>query len=448
MNAAVASILSPWSIDSLSVYWPILVEGMLVSVALGLIGCFLVVRGMSLLGDALSHSVLPGIVIGFLIGGSLHSPWILVGATAVGVAAAVLVQTVQHHSRVKEDASLGIVFTSLFALGVVMINLYAGQADLDPGCVLYGNIENFILDRQGIWPMAVILAGIVAALLVFYRHLLVSTFDPALAVSLGIPAVAVHYALMAALSLTVVAGFEAVGAILAVALLVLPGATARLWTDRMPTMLAFAAGHGIVSTVFGYWLSHPDVLNTSASGSICVAGFGLFVVSWLVAPRHGLVPQASARRRLQRMMAAENLLKAVEDLSNLTAGRDVSRAALAGDLRVGNRPLARSLARALRKGWLRRGAEGAVALTVSGREHSRRLVRAHELWERFLRQEVGLEADHVHDAAEWVEHYLSDDKVEHLDALLAPAAAPPELSAAPPPGASGDRRGVAPDPSA
>src|SRR5215211_8319470 len=128
-------------------YWPIILEGALVSVALGLIGCFLVVRGMSLLGDALSHSVLPGIVVGFLIGGSLHSPWILVGATVVGLGAAVLVQTVQHHSRIKEDASLGIVFTALFALGVVMINLYAGQADLDPGCVLYGNIENFILDR-------------------------------------------------------------------------------------------------------------------------------------------------------------------------------------------------------------------------------------------------------------------------------------------------------------
>src|SRR3712207_6654930 len=168
----------------LETYWPVLVQGALVSVALGLIGCFLVVRGMSLLGDALSHSVLPGIVVGFLIGGSLHSPWILVGATAVGVAAAVLVQTVQHHSRVKEDASLGIVFTSLFALGVVMINLYGGQADLDPGCVLYGNIEAFILEPDAIWLMAAILGGIVIGLVLFYRPLLVSTFDPGLAVSL------------------------------------------------------------------------------------------------------------------------------------------------------------------------------------------------------------------------------------------------------------------------
>src|SRR6187401_1703016 len=144
-------MLEPFTRTSLDVYWPILAEGALVSVALGLIGCFLVVRGVSLLGDALSHSVLPGIVLGFLIGGSLHSPWILIGATGVGLGAALLVQAVQHHSRVKEDASLGIVFTALFALGVVMINLYAGQADLDPGCVLYGNIEAFLIDHDAIW---------------------------------------------------------------------------------------------------------------------------------------------------------------------------------------------------------------------------------------------------------------------------------------------------------
>ena len=428
MNALWDILSAPWTAESFRIYWPILAEGMLVSVALGLVGCFLVVRGMSLLGDALSHSVLPGIVVGFLIGGSLHSPWILVGATVVGVAAAVLVQTVQHHSRVKEDASLGIVFTSLFALGVVMINLYAGQADLDPGCVLYGNIENFILDPAAIWPMAVILAGIVLGLLVFYRHLLVSTFDPGLAVSLGIPAAAVHYCLMAVLSLSVVASFEAVGAILAVALLVLPGATARLWTDRMPSMLAFAAGHGIVSTVLGFWLAHPDgplrgpggePQGTSASGAICVAGFALFMLSWLVSPRHGLLPRTLARLRLQRMMAAENLLRAMEDLTAAAPGREVNGAALAAELGVGGGRLARTLARALGRGWLDSGKGGGVHLTAAGREHSRRLVRAHELWEKYLQREVGVGADHVHDAAEWVEHYLSDDKVERLDALLA-----------------------------
>src|SRR5690606_25784148 len=131
--------------------------------------------------------------------------------------------TVHRQSRVKEDASLGIVFTTLFATGVVMINLLAGQTDLDPGCVLYGNIEYMVLDPQNIWPMAVVLCVIVVLLVVFYRQLLVSTFAPALAISLGIPAVFIHYATMGVLSLTIVSSFEAVGAILVVALLILPG---------------------------------------------------------------------------------------------------------------------------------------------------------------------------------------------------------------------------------
>ena len=159
----------------LETFWPILVQGLLVSVSLGLIGCWLVVRGLALLGDALSHSVLPGIVIGFLIGRSLTSAWILVGATAMGLAAAVLVQGVRDHSRVKEDASLGIVFTTLFAIGVVLINLYAGQTDLDPGCVLYGQLEYYLLTPSKIVPMAGILfpgptAGIlVLPLMIFHQ---------------------------------------------------------------------------------------------------------------------------------------------------------------------------------------------------------------------------------------------------------------------------------------
>jgi Mn-dependent DtxR family transcriptional regulator len=223
---------------------------------------------------------------------------------------------------------------------------------------------------------------------------------------------------MAVLSLTIVASFEAVGAILAVALLVLPGATARLWTDRMSPMLLFAAGHGIVSTIFGYWLSHPSVMNTSASGAICLAGFGLFIASWLLAPRHGLLPRARVRRHLVRMTAMENLLKAVDELANAKGARSIPQAALAADLRVSSRSFASTLAAAVKRGWVTR-AGGELSLTDAGRTQSLRLVRAHELWERYLRQEVGLEPDHVHDAAEWVEHYLSEDKMGELDALLA-----------------------------
>jgi manganese/zinc/iron transport system permease protein len=427
MTALLRAILNPWIwwtstppdgwTWGLETYWPIVVQGMLVSVALGLIGCFLVVRGTSLLGDALSHSVLPGIVIGFLIGGSLHSPWILVGATAVGILAAILVETVHSQSRVKEDASLGIIFTTLFAAGVVMINLYAGQADLDPGCVLYGNIEHFVINRGGMLPISIILVGIALGIILFYRQLLVSTFDPSLAISLGINATLVHFVMMAALSLTVVASFESVGAILAVALLIIPGATARLWVDRMPSMLLLAAVHGILSTLIGYWLSHRAVLNTSASGAITVAGFALFVLSWLLAPRSGLLVQHRVRRRLNRTILLENLIKTIEELGG---GKPVPAAALSTELHLTPRTFESALRRAASAGLIQR-TNGQVALTDSGRARSQQLTRAHLLWEQFLQQQVGLPPDHVHDAAEWIEHHLDEDEVRRLDEMLAPS---------------------------
>ena len=421
MLAILEPIIEPWSLSALETYWPVIVQGMLVSLSLGLIGCFLVVRGTALLGDALSHSVLPGIVVGFLIGGSLHSPWILVGATVMGLLAATLVQSVHTQSRVKEDASLGIVFTALFALGVVMINKYAGQADLDPGCVLYGNIESFVsFDGEvppGVWPMFGVFCGIVVLLVVFYRQLLVSTFDPALAVSLGIRAGMVHYGLMAVLSLAVVTSFEAVGAILAVALLIMPGATARVWTDRMPAMLMIACAHAIASTLLGYWLGHRAVINTSASGAISMAGFGLFLLSWLFSPHAGLVTRMLSRRHLAQMIATENLLKTIGEMADGAKGNMVPEAALASELRVGPSSLASRLGRAYRSGWLRRDG-GEVSLTAEGQSESARLTRAHLLWEKYLHEQLGIAPDHVHDAAEWIEHHLTQEKVERLDELL------------------------------
>ena len=413
-------LLQPWSPQELAIYWPMLLEGALVAVALALIGCFLVVRGLSLLGDAISHSVLPGIVLGFLISAatghaSLHSPWILVGATLFGLAAAFLVQNIHTTSRVKEDAALGITFTTLFALGVVMINVFAGQADLDPGCVLYGNLEHFIVNRTGFWPMAAILGGILLALVLFYRQLLVATFDPLLALSLGINVTLIHYGLMTVLSLTIVTSFEAVGAILAVALLVLPGATARLWTDRMAPMLLFAAAHGLISTVLGYWLSHQygplRPHGSSAGGAITVAGFALFVGSWLASPRYGMVVRWWMRTKLRRTVELENLIKAIQE-----SGGQITLPALVQEQKVPAASLQRIASRGLSRNWLTKDTAGTtLTLTSEGKRAATRLQRAHELWEAYLQQELSLPPDHVHDAAEWIEHHLDQEQLKGLE---------------------------------
>lgn len=408
----------PWR-DATSIFWPIVVQGMLVACALGLLGCYLVVRGLSLLGDALSHAVLPGIAIGFFVsqwmgGGSLSSPWIMIGATAMGVAAAVMVHAVHSQSRVKEDASLGIVFTTLFSLGVVLISRYASGVDLDAGCVLYGNIEYFVNlggdTHRKLYPMAVILGLIVAGIVVFYRPLLISTFDPALAVSVGVSASIVHYALMTTLSLTIVASFESVGAILAVAFLIVPGATARLWTNRMSVMLLAAAGFGILSALLGYWISHENLLNTSAGAAMAAAGFGLFVVSWLLAPRSGLISQWVVRRRLRRQIELENLVKTIAELPAPARG---VRATLVNELKWSEQMLTRVAARGAARGWLVKSAAPGdpLVLTPAGEGRAARLAAAHQAWEAYLQAQLNLPKDHVHDAAEWIEHYLDDGEL-------------------------------------
>jgi Mn-dependent DtxR family transcriptional regulator len=184
----------------------------------------------------------------------------------------------------------------------------------------------------------------------------------------------------------------------------------------MPGMLMIAAVHGILSTVLGYWWSHPSgplgPEGTSASGAISVAGFGLFVVSWLASPSHGLLYRQWMRRKLRRTVELENLVKAVEELGSGATG-----GALAREAGMNSGRMAGIVSRGIARGWLGREGER-VVLTDEGQASARRLQRAHELWEALLQREVGLPADHVHDAAEWIEHHLKKEEIEGLEAVI------------------------------
>ena len=221
--------VEPWTQPGGGFIW-IALMGFFVTAACGLVGNYLILRRMALVGDAISHSVLPGIVIAFLLAKSRNSMAMFVGALAAGGLTTVIIETIHKRSRVKQDAAIGIAFTSLFALGVILISLFASKVDLDQECVLYGEIAFVPLEEivriggLGLGPLPVVRMAavtLVVALLVilFYKELLVSSFDPALAVSLGINSSLVHYGLMAMLSVVVVSAFEAVGAILVVAML-------------------------------------------------------------------------------------------------------------------------------------------------------------------------------------------------------------------------------------
>ncbi|MBM4115222.1 MAG: metal ABC transporter permease [Phycisphaerae bacterium] len=274
----------------------------LASVACGLVGCWLVLRRLSLLGDAISHAVLPGIAGAFLLTGTRDVLPMLTGATVIGIATAFISSALGRFGRVDRDAALGVTFTSLFALGVVMMSLAARQVDLDPGCVLYGLLEFVPFDtvdllgvqvpRAGAWLGGALVIDVIL-MMAFFKELRATSFDPAHAATLGLRVGLVHLGLMAAVAANTVVAFEAVGSILVVAMLVAPGATARLWTDRLVPMLWLASAIAVSTAIVGYLAALE--LNTSAAGMIATMSMVGYLGSAGIVSARGALRRSASR---------------------------------------------------------------------------------------------------------------------------------------------------------
>lgn len=276
----------------------IIITASLVATTCGLLGCFLILRKMAMVGDAISHAVLPGIVLAFLFSGSRDSVTMLLGAGLIGILTTFLIEFFHKKAKLQTDASIGVTFTWLFAVGVVLISLFAGKVDLDQDCVLYGEIAYVPLDviitddGENIGPRALYIMGLIfivilSFIIVFYKQLFLTTFDPAFANAIGISTALWHYLLMSAVSATTVASFESVGAILVVALLIAPAATAYLLTDNLKWMLVIASVAGIISSITGYYLA--VALDGSIAGAIAACAGVLFGLTMVLSPTHGLM---------------------------------------------------------------------------------------------------------------------------------------------------------------
>jgi manganese/zinc/iron transport system permease protein len=412
----------------------IVVIGALSSMACALPGCFLLLRRQSLMGDAISHTSLLGIVAAFfgahwLVKVNVISPStelalrhlaMCVGAIAVGVLSAWLTEALQKLGNVESSAALGVVFTSLFALGLLLIRAIADDVHIDPDCVLYGTIETAPLEtlRGSSLPRAVVVNGIVLGVnllltLLLFKELQLSAFDPALATSLGIPAHVMHYGLMGVTAMTLVAAFESVGSILVIAMLIVPAATAYLLTDRLPRLIglslliaALSAGLGHVGALtLPRLLRLPDVQDASTAGMMAAAAGLLFVLAMLCGPRHGLLSRLWYRWRLRLRIAREDVLGRLYRLEESRAAAPGAAAQLPMFTRGSARWAIRSLCR---QGLLTRvGAE--LQLTDFGRETARQLVRSHRLWESYLAKHFVLGEGYFHESAEQMEHFLDPE---------------------------------------
>jgi manganese/zinc/iron transport system permease protein len=346
----------------------ILLVASLVAASCALIGSFLVLRKMALLGDAISHAVLPGIAIAFLWTGSRSPLPMILGAAALGVLTVFLVELFNRTRRLQEDASIGVVFPALFSLGVVLISRYATQVDLDLECVLYGEIaytpwDLLYLGGHPIGPKALWINGVVLAfnllfVVLFYKELKLTTFDSELAAALGFAPVLMHYLLMTTVSVTVVGAFESVGAILVVAMLVVPPATAYLLTDRLSTMLGLSVGLGVFSALAGYGVARW--LDASIAGAMATVAGLVFLAVFFLSPRHGVLARSLDHRRLAAAMSEQLLL-----LHLSHEGEPTPLAGLSQRFSWRRRRLEGVVGRLTQRGWISRESRG-LYLTEAG----------------------------------------------------------------------------------
>lgn len=354
-----------------------------VAVACALPGVFLVLRRMALMSDAISHSILLGIVLAFFAVESLTSPLLVIAAAATGVLTVTLVELLNRTRLVKEDAAIGLVFPALFSIGVILISRYAGSVHLDIDAVLLGELVFAPFDRweldgrdmgpRILWVMSGVLLINALFLAAFYKELKITTFDGGLAAALGFAPALVHYLFMTLVSVTAVGAFDAVGSILVVALMIAPPATAYLLTDRLSLMIGISAAVGVLSAISGYWVSFA--LDVSIAGSMATMAGVIFLLALLFAPQHGVVAHA-VRRARQRWEFAQTML-AIHLLNHEgspAAATENRVEHLHEHLRWDRRFATEVVERAERRGLVERPSGQRLALTSPGREMARAAV--------------------------------------------------------------------------
>jgi ABC-type Mn2+/Zn2+ transport system permease subunit/Mn-dependent DtxR family transcriptional regulator len=381
-----------------------LLAAILCALACAIPGCILLLQRLSLFGDALAHAILPGLAAALLLTGSRSPTVMLIGALIAALLTVLMSRNLESWGRIPEDSALGVTFTTLFALGVVLLSGAAKHVDMDPSCILYGSLEFAAFDRTEVLgvsiPRVLVLLGpaLIAAVLfvgLLRKELMLVSFDATLARALGFKPQLIGLLFLSLLSLVIVASFEAVGSILVITMLVAPAATAHLLTDRYNALFILASVQAVLSAIFGYFAA--ILLNTSVAGMISVISCLALLTCVVLAPRHGMCA---------RVVRRFGILYRIEERASPRG--QISPSKLRSILPES--PPSPLLWLAVRQLLNQKQIEWApgklLRLTNQGRELARHVVRGHRLWEAFLDRFLGLPADHVHSPSHQVEHFL------------------------------------------
>lgn len=398
-----------------------LAGAVLLGLACGLLGSFLVVRQMALVGDALSHAVLPGVALGFLWNASKDPLAIFIGATIAGLLGTLTVTAITRTTRIKEDTALGMVLAGYFSLGMCLVTrLQKLPTGNQSGITSFLFGQAAALKPGDLWLMGIVCAFVTTVIVVAYKELLLVSFDPVFSRVCGLPARWLDHLLMLLLAFSVVISLQAVGVVLVSAMLITPAATASLLTNRFHKLLILSAVLGVVAGIAGAFMSFLG--SNLPTGPLMVlaasVGFGL---AFLFAPRRGIIRRwwrdHSQSRRIQRENTLKALFHILEEQS--FKAETVSFLELAERRRI-TLDQAAAEARSLCANQLVTvGAdEVSLSLTPAGWQRACEIVRNHRLWELYLTQAAQIPPDHVHDDAERIEHVLGADAVRELERRL------------------------------
>jgi ABC-type Mn2+/Zn2+ transport system permease subunit len=388
-----------------------LIGGSIVAVVAGVVGCLVVLRRMAFLGDALSHAMIAGVAGGYLVmklafGLEAHAPGMLLGSLIAAVTTVALISFVSRISRVKEDTAIGIMYTGIFALGVVAVSIFRHYIHIDLMHFIMGDILG-VADTD-LWVSAFVAATVLTILILFFRHFQLTTFDPVMAASIGLPVLLLDYVLTTCVSLVVVSAVSMVGVILVVGLLITPAATAYLLSDRLDKMMMLAALFGVTSVIGGLYLC--VWLDSAGGGAIMLFCTLQFLVVFIVAPKYGLLSRWIRMRNLIPQQTVEDVLTTI-----LRHDKPTPKSVITQYVEP-RKHLDRILKRMIQDGMLSE-LNADFSLTEKGLKEANKVLRAHRLWESYL-ETIGTPSKDVHPTAHHLEHLRRKDTVEYLESKL------------------------------
>ena len=391
----------------------------LLSVSSAIVGCFTFLKKKSLLGDVVSHAVLPGICLSFMISGTKNPFLLIVGAFITGWLSIVVLDYIVRNSKIKEDTATGLSLSVFFGIGILLLTVIqhsgnAEQTGLDS--FLFGNAAALV--GQDLLAFGLIAVVILITVYFFYKELKLVSFDSQFAQATGVPVKKMELLLTSITVMAVVTGIQAVGVVLMAAMLITPAAAARYWTNRLSIMLLLASVFGAFSGIMGAFISYTSPSMPTGPWIVMVISL-IAVFSFFFAPGKGIARKLIQQRRIQKQLLEENLLKSFYKIGELT--EDFSSARNNDELneirRFNPSQLRYGLNRLFKQGFIERH-NGKWLLTEEGLLKGKRVVRLHRLWELYLTTYLRIAPDHVHEDAETIEHVITPELEARLEKLL------------------------------